>query len=139
MFRKMLLANSGTLDADGALEAALVLACRFDSELHMAIVEELFWFPISIGEVDHEREVNRQRTTYIISSVNVRAAEAGIIFEPHIVVGRMFSGVLSIVAETQCDLLIIGSKSRAFAPDIIYGRVSERLSRAVACPVLLIK
>lgn len=83
----MLLANSGTLDADGALEAALVLACRFDSELHMAIVEELPRFPISIGEVDHERDVNRQRTTYIISLVNVRAAEAGLIFEPHIVVG----------------------------------------------------
>jgi nucleotide-binding universal stress UspA family protein len=139
MFRKILLANSGNLDADGAFEASLALARRFDAELHMAIVEELSRFPISIGEVDDEREGIRQRTTYIISSATGRAAAASVTLQPHVVLGRMLSGVLSIAAEIRCDLLIVGTKSRPRFSDMFYGHFSERLTRAVTCPVLLIK
>lgn len=102
MFRKVLLVNSGTLDADGAWEASLALASRFHAELHMVLAEELPRFPISIAEVDHERKALRQRTTYIVSSASTRAAEANVAFEAH------------------------------------YGRPSEQLSRAVACPVVMI-
>jgi nucleotide-binding universal stress UspA family protein len=138
MFRKVLLVNSGTLDADGAWDAALALASRFHAELHMVLVEELPRFPISIGEVDHEREVLRQRTTYIVSSASTRAAEASVAFEAHIVVGRLVPGVLSTATETQCDLLVVGAKGRTILSDLIYGRPGEQLSRAVACPVLMI-
>ncbi len=41
MLRKVLLVNSGRLDADGAWEAALALASRFHAELHMVLAEEL--------------------------------------------------------------------------------------------------
>lgn len=101
MFRKVLLVSSGTLDADSASEAALALASRVDAELHMVFVEGLPRFPISIGEVDHEREALRQRTTYIVSSASARAAEATVTFEAHIVVGRLVPGILSTAAETQ--------------------------------------
>lgn len=138
MFRKVLLVNSGTLDADGAWEAALALASRFHAELHMVLAEELPRFPIYIAEVDHERKALRQRTTYIVSSASTRAAEANVAFEAHIVVGRLIPGVLSAAAETQCDLLIVGAKGRANLSDLIYGRPNEQLSRAVACPVLII-
>ena len=116
MYRRILLVNEGTLDANGAFELSLLLASRFDAELHMILVEELSRFPVTIGEVVGEKRAADQRSAYIVASVQRRAKEANVKFRSHVVIGRLIDRVIEFVNENQIDLLVLGRKNDSRVP-----------------------
>lgn len=138
MYRRILLANEGTIEANGAFEPSLALASRFDAQLHMLLVEELPRFPVTIGEVVGEKRAADQRSAYIVASAQRRAKEAGIKFRSHVVVGRMIERVIAFVNENQIDLLVIGlTRYSRFYP--FFGNAAERLIWLAPCTVHVVK
>ncbi len=49
------------------------------------------------------------------------------------------AGILSVVAETGPDLVVIGMRRRSAVGELIIGGTSQRIVRGVDCPVLLVK
>jgi nucleotide-binding universal stress UspA family protein len=139
MYRRILLANEGTIEANGAFEPLLVLASRFDAELHMILVEELPRFPVTINEVTGEKEAADRRSAYIVASAQRRAKEAGIKFRSHVVVGHMTERVIAFVNEHQIDLLVVSLKGGFSRLDSFFGSTAERLIRQAPCTVHVAK
>jgi nucleotide-binding universal stress UspA family protein len=139
MYRKILLANEGTIEANGAFGPSLVLASRFDAELHMILVEELPRFPVTISEVVGEKRAADSRSAYIVASAQRRATEARVKFRAHVVIGRMIDRVIAFVNENQIDLLVIGLKKPLHRWHFFVGNAPEQLIRLAPCAVHVVK
>jgi nucleotide-binding universal stress UspA family protein len=110
MYRRILLVNEGTIEANGAFEPSLILANCFDAELHMILVEELSRLPVTISEVEGEKSAADRRSAYIVASAQRRAKEARVKLRSHVVIGRTIERVIAFVNENQIDLLVVGVK-----------------------------
>jgi nucleotide-binding universal stress UspA family protein len=139
MYRRILLANRGTVEADGALEPSLVLARRFSAELHMLLIEELPRFPVSITEVVGEKREADRRCAFIVASAQRRAKEAQIKFRSHVVVGRFVERIVKFVNENQIDLLVIGLIESSLLDGCLFGDATLRLVRLTPCAVHVVK
>ena len=139
MYRKILLANNGTLDASGAFEPSLVLASRFNAELHMLLVEELPRYPATISEVVGEKRAADRRFAYIVAVAQRRAKEARIKFRSHVVVGSMIDRVIAFVDENQVDLLVVGLAGYSRFSQFFFGNMAEQLVRLAPCAVHVVK
>lgn len=139
MYKKILLANSGSIEADGAFEPSLTLASRFGAELHMLLIEELPRFPLTIAEVVGEKRATDQRCAYIVASAQRCAKEARVNFRAHVVVGRFIGKIVEFVAENEIDLLVVGPSKRLPGGHFLFGDSSYRLLRSVPCAVHFVK
>lgn len=139
MYRKILLANRGSLEADGAFEPSLVLASRLGAELHMLLVEELSRLPATITEVVGEKREADHRCAFIVASAQRRAKQAGVKFRAHVVVGRFVERVVEFVNENQIDLLVVGLNRQTPLDDLLFGNGTQRLIRHVPCAVHVVK
>ena len=140
MYRKILLINEGTLEANGAFEPALLLAKRLDAELHMILVEELPRFPVTISEVVAEKKAADQRSAYIVAMADRRAREANIKIRSHVVIGRLIDRVIEFAKDNQVDLLVIGFKNHSQARSSFFASNSaERLIKLAPCAVHVVK
>jgi nucleotide-binding universal stress UspA family protein len=139
MYRRILLANRGSVEADGAFEPSLVLARRFNAELHMILVEELSRFPVSITEVVGEKREADRRCAFIVASAQRRAKQALVKFRTHVVVGRFVERIVEFVNENQIDLVVVGQIDRARLDELLFGDATQRLIRLARCAVHVVK
>lgn len=139
MYRRILIANRGSLDADGALEPSLTLARLLGAELHMLFVEELSRFPVTIAEVTAEKREAGRQAAFIIASVQRRTQDAKIQFFSHVVIGRFVERVVDFVTANQIDLLIIGSINRSWIEAFFVGDTIQRLIEQVPCALHIVK
>ena len=139
MYRSILLANHGSIDADGALGPALALASHFDAELHMLLVMTLHRLPTTMSEVKEEKSEADQRGAYIVASAERHAAEMGVKFQAHMTTGRLVERIAAFVNDNQVDLLVVGAITCSPLDSIFLGDPVCRLLRAVPCAVHILK
>jgi nucleotide-binding universal stress UspA family protein len=139
MYRSILLANRGSIDADGALGPALALARRFDAELHMLVVMALHRLPTTMSEVNEEKSEADRRCAYIAASAERHAANVGVRFQVHLATGRLVGQVAGFVNDNKVDLLVVGPIKCSQLESMFLGDPVFRLIRAVPCAVHVLR
>jgi len=128
-------------DASGAaLELAVELAARCDSELTLVHVwefpsyEYLGGMPMPIDYADRLGEAARARMAGTINAIKSRCPNVKSIVR----MGIAWSDVLGAAEETKAELLVVGTHGRRGLKRAILGSVAEKLVRLSPVPVLTV-
>ena len=139
MYKKILLANDGSEGAAKALDAALGLAKRFKTELHMVCVEELPHLPTSVDEVIEEKQEANHRFATVVAAARAQAKARRVRLSAHIVAGHPVPSIVSFVERQGIDLLVIGYMGHSALYNRLIGSTTDRLVELAPCPVFVVK
>ncbi|HEY0465522.1 MAG TPA: universal stress protein [Polyangiaceae bacterium] len=139
-FKRILVATDFGEASERALELALELAARFDSELTLIHIwefptyEYLDGMPMPTAYADQIAEAAKTRMKATIDSIKARCPGAQSIVR----MGLVWSEVLRETQETDPDLLVLGTHGRRGLKHAILGSVAEKLVRLSPVPVLTV-
>jgi nucleotide-binding universal stress UspA family protein len=140
MFERILIAHDGSEGADRALDSAIELATRFQSDLHMISIEEdLPRYARTIDDVPEEKEREDTYFGQIGEQCRRRAAFHGINLQHTIIAGHAVKSVAEFVKEGKFQLLVIGYTGHSRLYEHLWGGTSQNLTRVVLCDVLVVK
>jgi len=142
---RILLATDGSEDARRATDAALDLAERLDSELHLTYVESMpqrhagparFAIdlpPEVVAGVEEEAEIK------LAEQVGEMGEGRGKIPRAHARVGSPAAEIVALAEELEAGLLVVGSRGLGGIRRALMGSVSDSVVRHAHCPVLVVR
>ena len=143
MFRRIAVAIDGSANGRAALETAIDLAKRYESELLVISVAPLIPVYVTAAEpyipaTVPQDELSRYRV--IVDEAVRHAEEAGVknatgICDEGVVVDE----ILSHLERHPTDLLVVGSRGLSTARRLLLGSVSNALVNHAPCPVLVVR
>jgi universal stress protein A len=138
--RKILLATDGSKDSALAREAAVDLANKTDSELHVVHVGLLSpWvMPDTLSVAQYERLRQEAQKTLDEEAKKIQEA-GGTVTDAHLRMGRADVEVVRLSQELRAGLLIIGNRGRETIARILLGSDAESIVRHAPCPVLVVR
>jgi nucleotide-binding universal stress UspA family protein len=139
VFSKILHANDGSEYEFRALELALAIAKQNDSELHMVSVEEIDHVPEQIEEVREEAGAAARRFHGAVHHARKMAEEAQVKLRTHVLTGHPVRTVVSLAAELNAELLVIGARGHSALYERLVGSRADRITQRARCPVLVVK
>lgn len=80
-----------------------------------------------------------EKIKHFMDSAKNKAAQNGIILKDKIVFGDVGYQIVSFAKKNNIDLIVIGSRGRGMAKEMIFGSTSHYVIHATKIPVLLIK
>ncbi|MFD1515042.1 universal stress protein [Halomarina rubra] len=131
MYDRILLALDDSDCAATARDVALDLAERDGATLHAVSVVEVY----HLSTVE-ERTARERATDERLATLADRAAEAGVDCETERRAGFAEEELLGALAETDADLVVMGTHGRSGVQQFILGSVAARVSRRSSVPVL---
>jgi len=142
-FRRITVAIDGSPNSDSALDCAIDLAHRYESDLtviavapivpvYMSATEPYVPAGVPPSEIGHYRE---------IVEAAVKKAEAGGVAS---VTGISYEGVvvdeiLAHLEQHPADLFVLGSRGLSTAKRLLLGSVSSAVVNHAPCPVLVVR
>jgi nucleotide-binding universal stress UspA family protein len=139
MFDKILVAYHGTDRALRAFDAAVQMAQRQNSELHMiSVAEDVPRHAELIAEVEDAMQREDSRYSQLASQAKLRAALYSVSLHCDIVVGHRVRAIIDFVQKGHFELLVIG-ESRSSVSGLVFGSTSEKLTNRARCSVLVVK
>src|SRR5918992_3356565 len=133
---KMLLATDGSEDARGATEAAVDLAGKSNSELHVMHV----WHDVpGFAHAFVKRELRRQGQEILDEQVKKIEASGGTVTQAHLRGGRTSDEVIKLSEELGVGLLVVGSRGLGTVRRILMGSHSEEIVHHAHVPVLVVR
>ncbi len=139
MFKKIVHANDGSDHAFHALELALTMAKEGGAELHMVCVEEIDYMPEFIEEVREEAGTAARRFHAALLRARAMAQEQGIALTTHVLAGHPVRDILTLAADLDADLLVIGGSGHSGFYERMIGTTAARVVHLAKCPVLVVK
>jgi nucleotide-binding universal stress UspA family protein len=134
---RILLATDGSEDATVATLAAIDIASRGGSELHVVHVWHDVPSPYAHSYV--KRELMRQGREILDEQVN-KIEDAGVeVARAHLREGRISDEVISLSEELDVDLLVVGSRGQGRIARILMGSHSEDIVHRAHLPVLVLR
>ena len=141
---KMLLATDGSEEAELATRAAVAMAERTDSELHVVYVEPLPDFmKNSGGTPGYDRELyelieEKARETLRKLTWRVKVA-GGMVDKAHLRMGGVAEEIVGLADELDAGLVVVGSRGLGRIRRTFAGSVSESVFRHAHCPVMVVR
>jgi nucleotide-binding universal stress UspA family protein len=133
---KILLATDGSEDARGATEAAVDLAGRSNSELHVMHV----WHDVpGFAHAFVKRELKRQGQEVLDEQVKKIEASGVTVTQAHLRGGRTSDEVIKLSEELEVGLLVVGSRGLGTVGRILMGSHSEEIVHHAHVPVLVVR
>src|SRR5918997_171925 len=142
---RILLATDGSADAELALRAAVNLANRTDSELHIVTVGPEYHPPFDIPEYGEQleetlRRLERGARKTLDEQVQKIREAGGTVAEDHLRSGgRRDQQIVRLAEEIAADLIVIGSRGLGGVRRALMGSVSDSVVRHAHCPVLVVR
>lgn len=134
---RILLATDGSEASEQATEAAVDLAKRSGSELHVAHVWHDVPGPYRHGFV--KRELRRQGQEVLDEQVKKIEEAGGAVTQAHLRGGRTTDEVLRLADELEAGLLVVGSRGLQGLRRIMIGSHSEDIVHHARRPVLVVR
>jgi nucleotide-binding universal stress UspA family protein len=134
---KILLATDGSPDAVQAAEAAVDLADRSGSELHVVHVWQDVPTPYAHAFV--KRELERQGQEILEEQVRKIGADGGAVAEAHLKMGRTSDEVIELGEELGAGLIVVGSRGLGPVERVLLGSRSEEIVHHARVPVLVLR
>ncbi|MEJ7819668.1 MAG: universal stress protein [Rubrobacteraceae bacterium] len=134
---RILLATDGSEDAALARRAAVDLASRSGSELHVIHVWQDVPSPYAHAFIRHE--LHEQGQEILDAEVEKIEAEGGKVAEAHLRNGRISDETLELAGEIGAGLLVLGSRGLGRVQRILMGSHSEEISHHARIPVMVLR
>jgi nucleotide-binding universal stress UspA family protein len=147
MFTSILLTTDGSKAAERAAPYAVRLADTFDATLHVLYVVDTDAISYSLGTEQVDRIVAGQfaemtevheRAASAIDRIRDYADEAGLEIAPAIEVGDPHTVIVRFAEENDVDLVVMTSQGRGGVRRMVMGSVTERVTRSLEIPVLVV-
>jgi nucleotide-binding universal stress UspA family protein len=134
---KILLATDGSEDAAQATTAAVDIAERSGSELHLIHV----WHDVHTARAHAfvKRELRRQGRETLDEQVQRIGEMGGTVTRSHLREGRTFEEVIKLGDELEAGLLLVGSRGYRGLRRMLMGSQSEDIVHHADRPVLLVR
>ena len=134
---KIVLATDGSEDAAEAREAAVDLARRSGSELHLVHV----WHdvPSPYAHAFVKRELKRQGKEILDEEVRKIEEAGGTVTKAHLRGGRTSDEVIELSEELGVGLLVVGSRGLGTVRRILMGSHSEEIVHNARVPILVVR
>src|SRR5215216_6426452 len=138
---KVLLATDGSQEAELAAKAAVSLAQKTGSELH--VVHVLAWPLDTHDPSSFEPEVRRQlekvTRTRLEEAVSRIEGLGGALEGSHLGLGRPDAEIIAKAEEIGAGLIVMGSRGFGAMRRVLTGSVSDSVVRHAHCPVLVVR
>ncbi len=134
---KMLLATDGSEDTAQATKAAVDIATRRGSEIHLIHVWHDVHTPHAHAFV--KRELRRQGREILDEEVKRIGEMGGTVHRSHLREGRTFEKVIELGDELEAGLLVVGSRGHRGLRRILVGSHSEDIVHHAHRPVLVVR
>ncbi len=144
----VLLAIDGSTEASLATEAAVEIAIKTRSELHLVYVSSeppltALYMGETLQEVpDLEGELeNARRAAQGVLDTAVRKVHSlgGAVAQAHLIEGRAPQEIVSLAEDSGIGLIVLGSRGRGGVSRTLMGSVSDSVVRHAHCPVLVVR
>ena len=144
----VLLAIDGSTEASLATEAAVELAIKMRSDLHLVYVSSeppltSLYMGETLQEVpDVEGELeNARRAAQGVLDTAVRKVRSlgGSVAQAHLMEGRAPQEIVSLAEDSGIGLIVMGSRGRGGVSRTLMGSVSDSVVRHAHCPVLVVR
>ncbi len=141
-FQRILFCTDFSSNADFAFEFAVDIAARSpDCILYLFHVipepEAQFW-KTYIYEVENIDEKAKQDMDAKLSESYLSRIPSGIRYEVEFRIGKDYMQILDFAKEKNIDLIIIGRHGQSAFGKVLFGNVTEKITRHAECPVLMI-
>jgi nucleotide-binding universal stress UspA family protein len=139
MFKKILLATDGSLDAAQALVYARDLALRDNAQV--IVVHAFESVPTYLGDPVEGRVLARHvgAGEEIAREAGAKLREAGLDPAVELLEGPAADAILTVADVREVDLIVMGSRGRRGLASLILGSVSQRVVARARAPVLIAK
>lgn len=134
---RILLATDGSPDAERATRAAVELAGKTGSELHMVHVGE--YLPTYLAQTEEEPAELRETARELLEREARKVAEAGAVAEAHLRLGRPAEQIVDLSEELGAGVVVVGSRGLSTLRRALMGSVSDSVVRHAHCPVFVIR
>ena len=148
----VLLAIDGSTEASLATEAAVEIAIKTRSELHLVYVRSdpllttLYEgeYPRGVQDLDHEFDQeleSARRAAQEVLDAAVRKVDSlgGALAQAHLRQGRAPQEIVSLAEDSGIGLIVMGSRGRGGVSRTLMGSVSDSVVRHAHCPVLVVR
>lgn len=134
---RILLATDGSKNANLALRAAIDVAEKTGSELHVVHA----WHSIpSMGFEPYIRaQFQREAQELLAEQVGRTKGKGGEAARAHLVEGPAVDEILDLTEELGVGLVVIGSRGMGSVGSLLVGSVSEGVVHYAPCPVLVVR
>ena len=133
----MLLATDGSDDAALAARAAVDIARKTGSELH--VVHAWHSVPSTRFESYIHAQLKREAREVLAEQVERIKGDGANVAEAHLREGPAVDEILDLAEEVGADLIVIGSRGLGPVKRVILGSVSEGVVHHATCPVLVLR
>jgi nucleotide-binding universal stress UspA family protein len=117
-----------------AFDVANALAADYKARLVLLHVHEP---PVPVGELVPSEPPDIR--DYLLRDLHELKPATGVDVEYRLEVGSITEGILCAAAETNCDLIVLGTHGRSGLGRVLMGSVAESVLRKAACLVLTVK
>ena len=138
MYRKILVAFDGSIQAHSAFRHGLEIAACGHSELIVASVVHLPE-PGTRVELDATIEDSKRQFEEGFGKLRSEATERGIELRTEVLVGHPAEQLIQFSEREGVDLVVTGRRGRSTFDRWLIGSVSTRLLRYAHCPVLVVR
>lgn len=140
--KRILVATDFSEHAQRAVAWGAALAKRFGAELEL--ITSVFVVPLAAGPhsygipPDYLRNVREQADKHL-DEVAARYKRDGIAVQCTVLHEDPSSGVCARAAETNADLIVLGTRGRSGLGHVLLGSTAERVLRRAPVPVVVLK
>lgn len=145
MFKKILVPIDGSETAWHALEQAVILGGKFDSELVIVNVIQpynnaaLLAVPFDYATINQGNSELEKIGDKVLAMAKEKLVGYPYLVEYNLEVGHPSERILSVAKKAGCDAIVIGSRGLSGIAEFLLGSVSSKVSQYATIPVLIVK
>ncbi|KUG03519.1 universal stress protein family [hydrocarbon metagenome] len=139
MFKNILVLVDGSEYSINAARAAASMADQYSGKLTMLHVVGKSFSKTTMPDLEQEIAGLRSEGSQILSSAIAATGKSEDQVEAILSWGNPLDIILEEVQDKNYDLIVMGSRGLGAIKGLLMGSVSERISRSVKCPVLIVK
>ncbi len=138
--RVILLATDGSEESALALEAAVDLSNKTESDLHVVHVALMsFWVYPDTTSTEQAQGLRREAQKLLDAQVEKVEKAGGTVAHAHLRMGRADAEVVRLGEEIGAGLIVMGSRGVSTITRILLGSDAESIVRHAHCPVMIVR
>jgi nucleotide-binding universal stress UspA family protein len=139
MYHDILVPTDGSDASAAAVEHAVGLASQYDARMHALYVVDTGSYGLLEEGASIVVDALREEGQNAVESIEAAAEAADVDVETVVVEGTVHRSILDYAAETDVDLIVMGTHGRRGIDRYLLGSVTERIVRSASVPVLTVR